>query len=163
MRALLCLMIPVTVMAQAPAKRRLVPGDIYRLKDVGSPVISPDGQWVAYTVTTSDSAKDKRNTDVYMVSWDGTKTIRLTSSPDGESNPKWSPDNRHLAFVSGRGEDEKGAQLWLLDRLGGEAQKLTDIKSGVGDYEWSPDSKRFVLVITDPDPDTASGKEKRTP
>ncbi len=163
MRSLLLLLIPATLVAQAPAKRRLVPGDIYRLKDVGSPVVSPDGQWVAYTVSSSDSVTDKRNTDVYMVSWDGGKTIRLTSSPEGESNPKWSPDNRYLAFVSGRGDDEKGAQLWLLDRLGGEAEKVTDIKSGVGDYEWSPDGKRFVLVVRDPDPDTAGSKEKKTP
>ena len=68
---LLFLLIPATLHGQAPAKRRLVPGDIYRLKDVGSPIISPDGQWVAYTVTTTDSVKDKRNSDLYMVSWDG--------------------------------------------------------------------------------------------
>ncbi len=163
MRLLLLGLIPTMVLAQAPAKRRLVPGDIYRLKDVGSPVLSPDGQWVAYQVTTTDSVKDKRNTDLYMVSWDGTKTVRLTSSPDGESNPKWSPDNRYLAFVSGRGEDSKGAQLWLLDRLGGEAQQLTEIKGGISDYQWSPDGKRFALAITDADPDTATGKEKKTP
>jgi dipeptidyl aminopeptidase/acylaminoacyl peptidase len=163
MRILLLGLIPAVALAQAPAKRRLVPGDIYRLKDVGAPAISPDGQWVAYTVTTTDSVKDKRNTDLYMVSWDGSKTVRLTSSPEGESNPKWSPDNRYLAFASGRGEDSKGSQIWLLDRLGGEAQQLTDIKGGVGDYQWSPDSKRFLLLLTDPDPDTAGAKEKKTP
>jgi dipeptidyl aminopeptidase/acylaminoacyl peptidase len=163
MRAILIGMLMVPALLHGQTKRRLVPGDIYRLKEVGSPAISPDGQWVAYTATTSDSVKDKRNTDIYMVSWDGTRTVQLTSSPDGESNPQWSPDNRYLSFVSSRGEEEKGAQLWLLDRLGGEAQKVTDIKSGVDDYEWAPDGKRLVLVITDPDPDTASGKEKKTP
>lgn len=163
MRQLLLLFWLVPTVVAAQAKRRLVPGDIYRLKDVGAPVISPDGQWVAYTVTTSDSAKDKRNTDIYMVSWDGSKTVQVTSSPDAEGNPKWSPDNRFLAFTSSRGEEEKGAQIWLLDRLGGEARKVTDLKQGVGDYEWSPDAKRFVLVVTDPDPDTTAGKEKKTP
>jgi dipeptidyl aminopeptidase/acylaminoacyl peptidase len=149
--------------AQGAPKRRLVPGDYYRLKDVGAPEISPDGQWVAYTVTTSDSAKDKRNTDVYMVSFDGARTVRLTSSPDGESAPRWSPDNRYLAFLSSRGDSEKGSQLWLLDRLGGEAEKVSDTKAGIGDYAWAPDGKRLVFVIKDPDPDTTKSTEKKTP
>ena len=163
MRYWFLVLFPAALLGQTPARRHLVPGDIYRMKDVGSPAISPDGQWVAYTVATLDSAKDKRNVDVYMVSWDGARTVRLTSSPDAESSPKWSPDNRYLAFLSGRGDEEKGAQLWLLDRQGGEAQKVTDIKAGVGDYEWAADSKRLVLVVTDPDPDTTAGADKKTP
>ena len=85
----LVLLVPAIVTAQTPAKLRLVQGDLYRIKDVGSPVLSPDGQWVAYTVSTADSAKDKRNSDVYMVSWDGTRTVQLTSSP-GVQTSSWS-------------------------------------------------------------------------
>jgi dipeptidyl aminopeptidase/acylaminoacyl peptidase len=159
------LALPVAAPAQPPARRPIVPTDFYRLKDVGSPVVSPDGAWVAYTVSTPDSAKDKRNTDLYMVSWDGSRTVQLTSSPDGESSPQWSSDNRYLSFLSSRGDEEKGAQLWLLDRLGGEAQKVTDVKQGIGGHQWSPDGKRLVFVIQDPDPDTAAAKEgeKKTP
>lgn len=151
--------------AQAPGRRSMVPGDFYRLRDVGSPVVSPDGQWVAYTVTSADSTKDRRNTDIWMVSWDGQRRVQLTSSPDGESSPKWSPDNRYLSFLSSRGDEEKGAQLWLMDRAGGEGQKVTDLKQGIEDYEWAPDGTRLVLVIKDPDPDTAAAKpgEKKTP
>lgn len=157
--------LPLPGLAQAPARRAMVPGDLYRLKDVGAPVVSPDGQWVAYTVSSADSAKDKRNTDVWMVSWDGQRRVQLTSSPDGESSPRWSPDNRYLSFLSSRGDDEKGAQLWLLDRAGGEGVKVTDIKEGIDDYEWSPDGKRLVFVVKDPDPDTTPAKpgERRTP
>ena len=60
--ATLCVLVPFALAGQA--KRPLVPGDIYRLKDVSPPVVSPDGQWVAYSVATSDSVKDKRNTDL---------------------------------------------------------------------------------------------------
>lgn len=130
------------------APRALQPGDIYRLRDVGEPRISPDGAWVSYTITTTDSAKDKSDTDIWMVSWDGARNIRLTSSPEGESSPRWSPDNRYLAFVSGRYES-KGGQVWLLDRSGGEAIRLTNFASGVDDYAWSPDSKRLIVVSQD--------------
>ncbi len=136
----------------AQPTRPIRPGDIYRLKDVGAPRISPDGAWIAYTVSAADSAKDKSDSDVWMVSWDGARTLRMTSSPEGESNPRWSPDNRYLSFVSGRYES-KGGQIWLLDRAGGDAVRLTELKGGVAEYEWSPDGTRIAVVTHDPDPE----------
>jgi dipeptidyl aminopeptidase/acylaminoacyl peptidase len=144
------------VFAEQPAKRPVKIDDFARLKAVGDPQLSPDGKWVAYTVGTIDLEKDKRDTDLWMVSWDGKEEVRLTSSPDGESRPRWSPDNRTLAFLASRGDEDqkkKGSQVWLLDRRGGEAQRLTDIKGGISDYAWSPDGKRLVLVVSDPNPD----------
>ena len=113
-----------TSLVAQTAKRAVRVGDMYRLRNVGAPEISPDGQWVAYTVTSLDSAKDKSNTDVWMASWDGTQVIQLTSSPDAETSPRWSPDGKYLSFLSSR-EGGKGSQLWLLDRRGGEAQRVT--------------------------------------
>ncbi len=150
---------PTLASAQQP--RPIRPSDIYRLRDVGSPRLSPDGAWIAYTVATVDSAKDKSDSDIWMVSWDGARTLRMTSSPEGESNPRWSPDNRYLSFVSGRYES-KGGQVWLLDRSGGEAVRLTDLRGGVGEYEWSPDGTRIAIVSHDPDPDEAKPDSVRT-
>ena len=136
-------------------RRAVKPDDFARFRGVGDPQRSPDGKWVAYTVSTIDLEKDQRDTDIWITSWDGTEHVRMTTSPDEESSPRWSPDGRYLSFLASRGTEEKkksGAQVWLLDRRGGEARRLTDIKGGVGDYAWSPDSKRLVLVVTDPDP-----------
>src|SRR4051812_31683009 len=158
------LLAATTLGAQSPAKRPLRVGDLYALKNVGDPQLSPDGNWVAYTVTTPDSAKDKSDTDVWMTSWDGTQTIRVTSSPESESSPRFSPDGRYLAFVSGR-QEGKGGQVWLLDRRGGEAQRLTMIKGGISDFAWSPDAKRLVLVL-DEETDSIARKdtaERKTP
>jgi dipeptidyl aminopeptidase/acylaminoacyl peptidase len=144
------------VSAEQPAKRPVKIDDFARLKSVSDPQLSPDGKWVAYTVGTIDLEKDKRDTDLWMVGWDGGDEIRLTSSPEGESRPRWSPDNRFLAFLASRGDEDqkkKGSQVWLLDRRGGEAQRLTDIKGGISDYAWSPDGKRLVLVVSDSNPD----------
>jgi dipeptidyl aminopeptidase/acylaminoacyl peptidase len=137
---------PATAEAQSAVKRPLSANDIYRYRSVNDPQISPDGTWVAYSVSAVDSAKDKSDSDLWMTSWDGSQTIRLTSSPDGESTPRWSPDGRYLAFVSGR-QEGKGGQIWLLDRRGGEAQRVMTIKGGVDDFVWSPDSKRLALVL----------------
>jgi len=144
----LAALLPAALVAQAP--RAIAPADLLRLRAVGDAQVSPDGEWVAYTVGTVDSTRDKRDTDVYMVRWDGTRTVRLTASQERESQPRWSPDGRFLAFVSARG-DASAAQLWLLDRSGGDAQRLSDLPEGVNDYAWSPDGTRLVVVSQDAD------------
>jgi dipeptidyl aminopeptidase/acylaminoacyl peptidase len=160
----LTLLVAANAFAQSPARRALRASDVYQLRSVNDPQLSPDGAWVAYSVATVDSAKDKSDTDIWMTSWDGAQSIRLTASPEGESSPRWSPDGRWLAFVSGR-QEGKGGQVWLLDRRGGEAQRLTTLKGGIDDYAWSPDSKRLVLVL-DEETDSLARKdtaEKKTP
>jgi dipeptidyl aminopeptidase/acylaminoacyl peptidase len=116
---------------------------------VADPQLSPDGAWVAYTVTAADSSEDKQAGAVWMTSWDGSRTLRLTNSKEGESAPRWSPDGRWLAFLSSR-EDEH-TQLWLLDRSGGEGRKLTSFSGDVEDYVWAPDGKRLAAVVGDAD------------
>jgi dipeptidyl aminopeptidase/acylaminoacyl peptidase len=138
-----------------PARRPISLDDLARIRSVGDPQRSPDGKWVAYSVGATDAEKDRRDSDLWMVSWDGAETVRLTASPDGESSPRWSPDGRYFAFLAARGPEEEkklGAQVWLLDRRGGEAARLTDIKGGVNDYAWSPDGTRLVIVSSDRDP-----------
>lgn len=160
--ALLLLAVPVA----AQDKRPITDDDLFNIREVRDPQRSPDGKWVAYTVTTAVKETDKNNTDVWMVSWDGAQQVQVTFTPDSESSPRWSPDNKYLSFVSSR-QGAKDGQLWLLNRAGGEAVKLTDIKGGVSDHVWSPDSRRLVLVVKDRDPaDTDADKpedEKKTP
>jgi dipeptidyl aminopeptidase/acylaminoacyl peptidase len=146
-----------------PARRAIALDDLHKIKSVGDPQRSPDGRWIAYTVGTVETEKDTRNSDIWMVSSDGTQALQLTFTPDGESAPRWSPDGKYLSFLASRGTEEdrkKGAQVWLLDRTGGEAQPLTDIDGGVADYSWSPDSTRLLFTKTDKDPDDAPDKKE---
>ncbi len=142
-----------------PAKRPLTLDDIAKIREVRDPQCSPDGKWVAYSVGTIDVKEDKHDSDIWMVSYDGKTDLRVTSSPESEGTPRWSPDGQYLSFLSSRPGKARGNQVWILDRRGGEAVQLTDVKGRLQSYEWSPDSKRLALVIGDPDPDAEPAAE----
>jgi dipeptidyl aminopeptidase/acylaminoacyl peptidase len=174
------LLLPLAVLAgasfaQASAQPAIAPhpitlDDAFRLQDVGNPRVSPDGQWVAYTVTTTDLKEDKRTTNVWMVNWDGSQDIQLTYGYDGSASaPQWSPDGKYLSFLSSRKGPAKGNQVWVLDRRGGEARQLTEVKGELSGYAWSPDGRRLLLTIaTDgkedkPKDGADADKDKPTP
>jgi dipeptidyl aminopeptidase/acylaminoacyl peptidase len=144
------------------SQRALNPSDVYKLKSVSDPQLAPDGNWIAYVLSTPDSAKDKYDSDIWMINWDGSESIRLTASAESENRPRWSPDGKYLTFLSSRYET-KSPQIWKLDRRGGEAVKLTELKYGISDYAWSPDSKKIVLIIKDQESIDDKDKKKTTP
>jgi len=157
---LLAASISGSALAQDVERRLFQPEDVHRVKNVGDIAISPDGEWVAYSVRTTNVDKDKNSSDLFMVNWDGSTRIQLTHTEDsGEGHPRFSPDGKYLAFVAARSDgnsdesdDPKGkSQVWLLNRSGGEAARLTELPGGVSSFEWSPDSTRLVLVSRDPE------------
>ena len=120
--------------------------DLYRIGAVSEARISPDGAWVAYTVTTPDREQDEEVSDLWMTNWEGDVSLQLTRTPQSEHHPRWSPDGKQVAFLSDRGNPDGNDQVWLLDMRGGEARQITKVAEGVSDFAWSPDGKRIVLV-----------------
>ncbi|MEO8218757.1 MAG: S9 family peptidase, partial [Acidobacteriota bacterium] len=159
------LMLISSLSLPAQTKRPLAVDDFASIVESHSPRLSPDGKWIVYSVSSIDLKEDKKDSNLWMASWDGTQSIQLTFSPkSSESTPGWSPDGRYIAFLSGREDEHDSDQLWLMNRLGGEAQKITDFAGGVEDYVFSPDGKQLALVIHDPDPDqTGKDEKKKTP
>lgn len=135
--------------ATAADKRPINADDFARLRDVEDPQLSPDGERVVYTVRTSDLAKDKRVRDLWLAGWRDGKERQLTFTPDSESDPRWSPDGRWLAFLSSRHDAADHAQLWILNMAGGEAEKITSVAGSVEDYAISPDGQQVALVVSD--------------
>jgi dipeptidyl aminopeptidase/acylaminoacyl peptidase len=153
--ALVTMTVPVVALA---GTRPLKPGDIFALKEVADPQISPDGRFVAYEVTSLDETRDQSDSDIWLAPLAGGEAIRLTASPELETSPRFSPDGRFLAFLSDR--DGSWAQVWLMDRRGGEAVRLTDYEADVSWLAWSPDGGRLALVVRDVDaatPDATAG------
>lgn len=143
-------------------KRPIAPADFYRLQSISGMQVSPEGTWIAYVLSTVDTTKDRRNSDIWMVSWDGKQNLQITNSPDGESSPRFSPNGKYLSFIAKRGED-KNNQIYLLDRRGGEASRLTNFKTDPGSYVWSPDGGKILLLMKDPDVSDTAKNKARTP
>ena len=129
------------------AQRWIRPNDVYRLNTISGPKISPEGNWILYTHSTVDSAKDKYQSKLYMVRNDGKETVSLTEQTKSFSGANWSPDGKYISFMASGKEEKEGSQLYLLDRRGGEAKQQTHIKGEIRGYQWFPDGKKILLTI----------------
>lgn len=135
------LLIPVSLSAQ---KRAITFEDYINLPVVSDPQLSPDGHWVAYTVSTPSLAENRGIARIWLADATSGDTRQLTQGPGSDRSPRWSPDGRTLAFISSR---QSGPQIWVLSPAGGEAHKLTSIADGVGEIYWKPDGSGLLAVV----------------
>ncbi len=131
------------------SRRVVTVDDLFEIKSVGDPQISPDGEWVVYTVRTTNLEDESSETGIWMISSAGGEAIQMTAQGYSANRPRWSPDGKYLSFLASRGEDR--TQVWTLNRLGGEAQQLTEVEQGVASYSWSPDGTKLLLTVRDPE------------
>jgi dipeptidyl aminopeptidase/acylaminoacyl peptidase len=121
--------------------------DMQRLSRVGDPRVSPDGKWVAFTVTRSDVAKNRVVTNIWMIPASGGNPQQLTFGEQGSNgDPRWAPDGRYLYFVSTRVDNKR--QIFRLPVAGGEAKQVTTAPTGVDAYILSPDGKTIAITAT---------------
>jgi len=140
---------------------RFGPADLARLADVAEPEFSSNGEYVAYSVTTTNVTADRRTSDLWRIRFDGSERAQLTQTPEhSEWQPRWAPDGSALAFLADRGGDDATTQVWLMPAHGGEARKLTDFPAGVEDYAWSPDGTRLAIIARDPERPAGAPKPK---
>ncbi|WP_405719848.1 TolB family protein [Streptomyces sp. NBC_00046] len=121
--------------------RPLTIDDLYRFEIPGDPALSPDGERVAYTLTTQDAGNDRVIRSIWEVRGGVGPARRLTRGP-ADTAPRWSPDGAWLAFL-------RDGQLHLLSADGGEAVALTtsaDRPAGAGIPVWSPDGSRIAFA-----------------
>jgi Tol biopolymer transport system component len=120
--------------------------DLVQLRRVSDPQASPDGRLVAFVLRETDMEADRGRTDLWLVETGAAKPLarRLTQNPATDSSPRWSPDGRHVYFLSSR---SGSSQVWRLSLDGGEAQQVTDYPLDVGSFRVSPRGDRLALSL----------------
>jgi dipeptidyl aminopeptidase/acylaminoacyl peptidase len=133
--------------------------EMMKLKRLADPQVSPDGRWVAYTVTEVEMPSGARNAEVWVSPVAGGEPRRLTNDPKSDTRPRWSPDGKMLGFLSTR---EGGSQVYALPAAGGDARKLTSLATGADGFLWI--DAKTLLVVSDVYPecnaDDACNKKK---
>lgn len=138
------------------AQKPLTHEIMVKLKKVGPPQISPNGQWIIYSQVETSYNLDEQTSDLWLASSDGKVAARkITSTKTAEENYFWNKDGSKIYFTAKR-EGDEAAQLYVLAMDGGEAQRLTQVSTGVSGAKLSSDgsliafsSRVFPLAFTD--------------
>jgi dipeptidyl aminopeptidase/acylaminoacyl peptidase len=121
--------------------------DVYALRGVSDPRLSPDGKTVAYAVWSVDEEESEYRGNIWFAPVDGSSPPRrFTTGEKRDGTPRWSPDGSRLAFTSSRAEQEPGQLFVLPVEGGGEALRLTRLKEDVQDVVWSPEGRRIAFT-----------------
>ena len=161
-----------TLGAQTTPKVAPTVDQILSMKRVGSPQISPDGRWVAYTVRETNWDENAYHTEIWLAdattgdprpaqagaSASSAAIRQLTNAKKSSQSPAWSPDGSMLAFVSDRTDKR---QIYLINPQGGEADALTSLEDGVDSFEWSPDGKSIAYTATEPKSAALKDRDKK--
>ena len=148
--------------ALAGAKTPITHEDVWLMKQVGSPIPSPDGKWVVFALNEPAYDEAQQASDLWIVPADGSaRPRRLTNTKAPESGVQWSPDSRRIAFSARREGDETG-QIYVLDvAAGGEAARVTSLSTGAAAPRWRPDGQAlaFTSMVYPGAPDDAANKK----
>jgi dipeptidyl aminopeptidase/acylaminoacyl peptidase len=132
----------------APPRRPMTFEDMMKMKRLGETAVSPDGKWLAYSVTTVDLDQNTKTAELWLQKIEGGDAIKLAVGKPGDGGPQFAPDGKRILFLSGR---EGGQQVWLADfdaatGAASDARKLTSISTEADNALWSPDGKSIVFT-----------------
>ncbi|MBN2800641.1 MAG: S9 family peptidase [Deltaproteobacteria bacterium] len=117
--------------------------DLMKIRRLSGAAVSPDGRKLVFVAATHDHVENKVRRTLWMADHHAKTEVELTPGPGNHHSPAFSPDGRHLAFVSSRDGE---SQLWLLPTAGGEARRLTNGVGGSSQPVWSPDGTRIAFA-----------------
>ncbi|MGA3069984.1 MAG: S9 family peptidase [Terracidiphilus sp.] len=134
----------------APPKRPMTFEDLMHMKRLGETAVSPDGKWLAYSVTTVDLNQNTKTPELWIQAIAGGEPQPLSVAQPGDSGPQFASDGKRILFLSGRTGSQ---QVWLADfdpETGAAAnpKKLTNIATGADNAIWSPDGNSVVFTAS---------------
>ena len=132
----------------AQTKRPMTFEDLMAMKRLGETAVSPDGKWLAYSVTTVNLDQNTKTAELFLQPIAGGQPIRIAVAKPGDSGPQFAPDGKRILFLS---PTAGGQQVWLADfdpatGVTSNPRKLTSISTEADNARWSPDSRSIVFT-----------------
>ena len=148
--ALILAIVAFSPLLTSQVKRPMEIEDLFRLKRVSDPQLSPDGKMVAFVITEVDKPSNKSNSDIWLIPSGGGEARRFTNSPKHDRHPRWSPDGTQIVFSSAMGRNPSFAtntRLAIVPVDGGTPRSVTDsFDESPGLIEWRQDGIYFSAL-----------------
>ncbi|CAN5332027.1 hypothetical protein BH10ACI2_BH10ACI2_02910 [soil metagenome] len=119
--------------------------------DGGPACFSPDGNRIVFARSAANEGDAYYNFDIYTMNADGGDLQRLTTDPEYDAGPHWSPDGSKILFVSGR---EKNFDVFVMNADGSDQKNLTHDHENEVPIAWTPDGQQIIYNA-----DSASKRE----
>lgn len=144
MRKLITLCILAALAFGVQAQNRLTPELLWELDRVGSPVASPDGKWIAFTVTDYNWRQNSGRTDIYLMPAKGGEAKKLTANQTNSCwHPEWRPDGKYIGFLTVMGD---GPQMMELDPENPDNNRpVTSHPGGITGFHYAKSMNRIVF------------------
>jgi dipeptidyl aminopeptidase/acylaminoacyl peptidase len=137
------------------SKRPMTFEDMMQMKRLGETAVSPDGKWLAYSVTSVDLAQNTKTAELWLQPIAGGDPIKLAVAQPGDSGPQFSPDGKHILFLSPHEGGKQQVFTADFDSATGATtnlNRLTFIWTEADNARWSPDG-HFVVFTSAVYPD----------
>ena len=120
----------------------ITPELLWKLGRVAEPRLSPDGRQVVYSVTTYDVAKNKGQSDIYIIPATGGSAKTIAADPTvSESSARWRPDGKRIGYLAA--DKDNNSQLWEMNADGSDKKQVTAVTGGINMFGYSPTMNRI--------------------
>ena len=131
------------LVSMAIGQNRLTPELLWELDRVGAPTASPDGKYIAFTVSDYDWKTNSSRTDIYFMSTKGGEAKKLTGEMTKSSwSPEWRSDSKYIGFMSANAGEPQMFELEIENPT--NYRQVTNQEGGITGFHYSKAMNKVV-------------------